>query len=204
MKRGSHHFSLADGHGIATLGGNHFDFRSDVFNLWCPDEDHFGGIAEKLSFADRAFELTAVCVAADRDIENPEAFLSGVPDFAGEKNCARARPERWLDADKLLQLLETFFAEELEKRRGLAAGDDEAVDLIELLGLFDEHGFRSELFEPFAMRVKVALQGKDADGHGRRSSLVVRRWLSALWELMLPKTLQLQKTLQISRAVYDP
>ena len=47
--------------------------------------------------------------------------------------------------------------------RGRVKAADQAVDLIELLGLSDKHNFRAQLFEPLAVRVKVALQGKYAD-----------------------------------------
>jgi len=34
-----------------------------------------------------------------------------------------------------------------------------------LLGLLDQHNFGSQLFEPAAVRVEIALQGQDSDGH---------------------------------------
>jgi hypothetical protein len=42
-----------------------------------------------------------------------------------------------------------------------------------LLGLFDEHNFSAQLFKPFAMRVKIALQCKDTDLHESRRAFVV-------------------------------
>ena len=48
---------------------------------------------------------------------------------------------------------------------GLAAGDDQAVDLVQLLRLFDEHNFSAQLFEPLAVSVEIALEGKDSDFH---------------------------------------
>ena len=45
------------------------------------------------------------------------------------------------------------------------SGNDQAIDLVQLLGLLDEHNFGSQLFEPAAVRVEIALQGQDSDGH---------------------------------------
>ncbi len=61
--------------------------------------------------------------------------------------------------DEIFQLGETCFAKEFEECAGLAAGDDEAVDTVKLLGLFDEHNFGTQLFEPAAVGVEIALQG---------------------------------------------
>ena len=37
-------------------------------------------------------------------------------------------------------------------------------------GLFDEHNFGAQLFEPFAVRVEIALEGEDPDFHARLSA----------------------------------
>ena len=68
-------------------------------------------------------------------------------------------------ADELFQLFEPGFAQQLKKSPGLAAGDDQAVNVIELFGLLDQHNFGTQLFEPAAVRVKIALQGQDSNSH---------------------------------------
>ncbi len=57
------------------------------------------------------------------------------------------------------------FAQELKKSPGLAAGDDQAVNVIELFGLPDQHNFGTQRFEPAAVRVKIALQGQHSNSH---------------------------------------
>ncbi len=68
--------------------------------------------------------------------------------------------------DELFQLCESFFAKKFEECAGFASGDDQAVDGVELLGLFDEHDLGAELFEPAAVGVEIALQGQNSDFHG--------------------------------------
>jgi len=59
---------------------------------------------------------------------------------------------------ELLQLLESGFAQQFKKRARFSTGDYQAVDLVELLGLLDEHNFSAQLFEPTAVRVEITLE----------------------------------------------
>src|SRR5439155_9148098 len=134
-----------------------FHARSEALDLRGADENHFCWQSQKVSFADGAVHLASVGIAADGNIERAKSRLFRVLDFSGEQNRTRAGAESWLYANELLQLLEPGVAQQLEKCARLAAGDDEPVDLIELLRLFDEHNFRAQLFEPTAVRVEIAL-----------------------------------------------
>jgi hypothetical protein len=58
----------------------------------------------------------------------------------------------------MLELFESGFAEEFEEGARFAAGDDETVNLVELLWLFDQHNFGAEFLEPAAVSVEIALQ----------------------------------------------
>ncbi len=165
MEGRGHHSSLPDGDRITAFSGDHFDAGADALDFGGADEDHFCGFAAELALADRAVNLQAVGVAANGNIKHAQPFLRGILDFMGQQNCASAGAECRLGANELLELLESGLAQEFEKRAGLAAGDDQAVDLVELLGPFDEHNFSTQLFEPFAVRVKVALEGKNTNGN---------------------------------------
>jgi len=172
VEGGGHDSSLADGDGIFifALGGEDFHARADTFDLGSADENHLDWrlaelLFDKSAFADGAVDLSAVGIAADGDVNCSEAFLSGIFNFICEQDGAGAGAERWLHTDELLQLLESGFAEQLEERARLAAGDDQAVDFLELFGLFNEHNFSAQLLEPFAVGVKIALEGKNTDFH---------------------------------------
>ena len=41
--------------------------------------------------------------------------------------------------------------------------------MVELLRLLDEDNFGTKLFEPAAVRIKIALQGQNADDHWTKS-----------------------------------
>jgi hypothetical protein len=175
VERRGHDFSLPDGDGIVAFSGKDFYVLADVLDPGRADENHFGGLAAEFAFANRAVNLATVGIAADADVEHTQSFLLRILDFVGEEDSASAGTERGFHAHELFQLFESGFAEQFQKRARFTAGDHQAVDFVELLGLPDEHNFSTQLLEPFAVRVKVALQCKNADGHFGRSSLVVRR-----------------------------
>jgi len=154
---------------VFAFGGQDFHALTEVNNFRSADENHFqrgfGGLGccavfpdQKLAFADGAVDLASVGIAADSDIECAEAGLGRVLDFGSEQDRAGAGAECGLGADEFFQLRESFFSEKFQERPGLASGDDQAVDVVELFGLFDEHNFGAELLEPAAVRVEIALQ----------------------------------------------
>ncbi len=155
----SHDLSLADGHRIVAFGGDDFHSRADAIDFGRADKDHLGGLAAEFAFADRAVNLATVSIAANADIEHAQSGLSRVINFIGQQDRASAGAEGGLYMDELFQLFESGFAEQLEKCAGFAAGNHQAVNLVELFRLSDEHNFRAQLFEPFAVRVEIALQG---------------------------------------------
>ena len=105
----------------------------------------------------------------------PSPACLGFSTSDGEQDSPGAGAESWFEADELLELLESSVAQEFQECAGLAAGDDKAVDVVELLGLFDEHNFGAEFFEAAAVGVKIALQGQDSDLHDDEFSFVCPR-----------------------------
>ena len=172
VEGGGHDSSLPDGDRVGTFGGDYFYPFSDVLDFGGADEDHFERcgarrFSSQQAFADGAVDLAAVGVAADADVECAEAFLFGILHFGGEEDGPGAGAEGGFGVDELFELFESGLAEQFQEGAGLAAGDDEAVDGVELLGLFYEDNFGTELFEPAAVGVEIALQGQDSDCHKR-------------------------------------
>jgi len=122
-------------------------------------------VGKKLPFPDGAVDLASVGITADADIQGAQARLSWVFDLGREQDCARAGAEGWFRLHELLKLFESLLPQKFEESARLAARDNEALDLIELIGLFDEHDFGTQLFEPSAVRVEIALQGQHSDFH---------------------------------------
>ncbi len=175
MEGCGHYVSLAHGNGIAAFRGDHLDARSHTLDFRGADEDHFSGRAGKYSLPDRAVDLASVGVAADGDIESAQSRLGWILDLAGQQDCPGAGSERGLDADKLVQFLESKLAEKLEEGAGLASGNDQAVDLFKLFRLFDEYNFGAQLFQPSAVRIEIALQGQNTDLHMRAAGARPRK-----------------------------
>ena len=139
----------------------------------------------KFAFADGAVDLASVGVAADADVEGAEAgLLWGSPLRVASRIAPAQVPNVGLARTNCLSFSNPASPRSFRKVPGFAAGDDEAVDGIELLGLFDEHHFGAELFEPAAVGVEIALQGQDSDFHGYV--------FSAAYYLILPDVLRVQ------------
>ena len=174
VEGGGHGAALADGNGIGAFSGEDFDAFADTLNFRGADENHFegrfGGLVgkagEQLALADGAVDLASVSVAADADVEGAESGLRGIFDLGGEQDGAGAGAEGRFEADELFELFESGLAEEFEEGAGLASGNDEPINVVELLWLFDEHNLGAELLEPAAVGIEIALQGQDTDDHG--------------------------------------
>ena len=88
-------------------------------------------------------------------------------DFFGEEDAAGAGAEDGLGVDEGVEgVVEAGALEVLEEGGGLAAGDDEGVECVELAGLADEGGDGAEGCETAGVDVECALQSEDADGWG--------------------------------------
>jgi hypothetical protein len=167
MEGCSQRFAVAHEHGIVPFRGNDLDFFADALDFRRADEDHFDGMIFELPFPDGAVELASIGVTADGDVERSQAGLRRIFYLRCEHDCTRAGPERRLGQHKLFELFEAGLAEKFQERARFASGNDEAVDLVQLLGLFDEDHLHAEFFEAAAVGVEIALQGQDADGRWR-------------------------------------
>src|SRR5579863_2981753 len=115
VERRRHNSSLPNGDGIAAFSRNDLDAGAEAFKLGRANEYHLDRRAIQFPFADGAFELTPVGIAADADIEDTQTGLFRILDFIGKKDCAGAGAEGWFHADELLQLLESSFAQQLQE-----------------------------------------------------------------------------------------
>jgi len=70
----------------------------------------------------------------------------------------------------------------------IATRDDQPVDVIQLLGLLDEHNFSAQLFQPFAVGVKIPLQCQYPNSHrAARLKSAERMMHSVLRQQMLAR-----------------
>jgi hypothetical protein len=173
VERRRHRLALTNYDGILALGSQNLYAGPEAFDFGCTYENHFDRCVTKQPFADGAVNLAAIGVAANVDVDRAESELLGILDFLGKENGAGTGAEGWFQAHKIFQLFETCLAEQLEECAGFPAGDHEAIDGIELFGLFDQHDVGAKFFQALAVGVEVALEGEDADG---RWSSVVGRW----------------------------
>jgi hypothetical protein len=95
--------------------------------------------------------------------------------------------------DELLQLFESALTQKFEESSRFAARNDEALDLIQLFGLFHQHNFSAQLLEPLAVGVEISLQGQNTN-FLRRAPIVVDDMgevVDSCFAGSLPSTLQL-------------
>ena len=121
--------------GRAVAGGEGFDVGAGAGDAGGADEDHLERAAGEGGFGgeDGGVVLAAVGVALDGDVEDAEGGLRRVGDFFGEEDAAGAGAEGGFGVDEGVEGVEEAGAlEVLEEGGGLAAGDDEAVEVVEL------------------------------------------------------------------------
>jgi len=165
VKRGGHGFSLADGDRIGAFGGEDFYAFADVFDFRGAYEDHFQRGNSKQTFADRAVNLAAVGVAPDADVEGSESFLLRIFYLGGKQDCSRACSKGRFDANKPLELFESFVAEKFQEGTGFSTWNDQSIDSVELLWFLDKYNFSAEFLKTAAVCVKISLKGKDSYCH---------------------------------------
>src|SRR5262249_23226549 len=122
--------------------------------------------------------LAAVRVALHVHVDEAQRELPGIVDLAGEEDEPRAGAEGRLALG--VELLgggpQAPPVHQLEQGGALAAGDDEPVDVRQLLGLADLDGLDVTVLQRRDVEREVALQGEDADPHPHQP----RVWSSSL------------------------
>jgi hypothetical protein len=166
MKGSSHNTSFPHQHRITVSLSKDFDSVADLLNARGANENHLQRlVAEfRVCFQDGGVDLTAVGVALDGHVEGIQAGLVWIRDVFRKQNGSGAGAERRLGVDEISQALKQVLRQQLQKCRGFAAGDNKAVDVVEVFGFADEYDVSAEFFEAAAMGVEIALEGEDTDG----------------------------------------
>src|SRR5580704_2297711 len=117
MEGASEDISALDEGRMMVVRGENLHARSNGFDDWPANEDHFERFAFECSGAEEnvAGKLPAVGVAEDGDVEKAEGGLFGIFYVFCEEDCAGTRAENCVPAGGKFQdgVLEAFFFEEL-------------------------------------------------------------------------------------------
>ena len=176
VKGGSEEVALLDEGGRAVAGGEYLDFGAEAGKARSPDVNSFQRAAGErgLFEADRGVVLAAVGVAFHGGIEEPEGTLRWIENVAREEDASGAGAEDGFGADEgVEEVVKAGTLEVFEEGGGLAAGNHEAVEVLEVIGLAYKACDGTEFREALGVNVEGTLQRKDADqwsgsrmGHG--------------------------------------
>src|SRR4051794_37136040 len=149
MEGRDHEPPVPDEHGLAVQLGQHLDALADVAHARRTDEDAVQRLAGELEIGLEARDLAPVGVAVDVDVDQAE--VRAVEDDhpgAGAEDRLRELAHR---------ILEPVQAHQPHERRRLAAGDDEPVEPVELLGLTHLDHVRTEAAQHGGVLAHVSL-----------------------------------------------
>ena len=151
--------ALPEEHRLAVELGQHFDVLAGALHSRSPDEDAAERLllAREVEIGFEARDLTSVGVSGDVDVEETEVLVVE-HDQAG----AGAENGPLEPAHSLFEPVEPHQAHEC---RRLAAGDDEPVEPLHLLGLPYLDRIGAEAPQHRSVVAEVALHGEDADLH---------------------------------------
>src|SRR6187551_3789047 len=153
VERGDEHHAVAQQHRLAVELGQHLDARADVPHARRADEDAAEGppVAVELEVCLEARDLAAVGIPVDLDVRETEVIaVDEDHPGTGAEDRPPERPDR---------LVEPVEPRELRDRRRLPAGDDEPVEIVELLGEPDLHHVRAGVAQRARVLPKCPLQG---------------------------------------------
>ena len=159
---------MTDHDGLALVLREHLDVVAELEDPRRANEYHLqlAGAVGPLAGGLEGVDLPAVAVALDDDVEQTEATLGGLTNLAGQQDqaCAGAEQRAALGHELRQRLPPARLeAHELEQRRALAAGHDEAGQTGQLRRPPDLHDLGAELCQPRRVQGEVALQRQDTD-----------------------------------------
>src|SRR5262245_43881324 len=163
VERSDEEASLPEEHGLAVELGQDFRVVPGRGDPRRADEDASQrlALAGQVEVGLEAMHLAAVGVPGNLDVDEAEMV-------APEHDQARAGAE-----DRLLEAADRLFkpvkAHQAQEGRGLAAGDDEPVEALELLGLAHLDRVRAEAPQHGRVLTEVPLESQDADPHATNS-----------------------------------
>ena len=174
---------------VVPVAGQHLDPGADAPDPRCADEDH----AERLVVAAErrpclrleGLPLPAVAVALHGHVDQPEGGLTRAFDLPGEHDQAGARAEQRSAArvERAEGRLEVPGVHQVEERRALAPGKDQALHVVERSGLPHLHRLHGRATKRRRVEREIALEREDADAHrlttlGSGGALPRRAWRS--------------------------
>lgn len=169
MERGCQHIALPHRYGSAVIQvGQHLDARSRFIYAGGAYENAVKWRAVYLIELDIRLEavyLPPECVAANLDVHQVEGFGAVVSESVGDNNHSGARtPDRQAALDLLLEYVpKVVDVDKLGDGGAFTAGDNEAVDVIQLVGEAYLRHLHPQFFQHLSVFLEVSLYRQNAD-----------------------------------------
>ena len=149
----------------------HCDTGTGAGDLRRADEDGVKGTARHpldVEVRFKGVDLPTERVALDRDVHQLRERMRMTGNILREKDRARACPPYGHPGRRAVAQLrdDPVVLRELADRRALAAGDDERVDVVELLRPPHVDTVGADLAQPIEVLAEIALEAEDADASG--------------------------------------
>lgn len=158
---------LLDEYGVALIGSQHLRSGPYSTDNWRPNENGFQipPLCALLEFSgwiklsDTAIDLAPVTIALHANIHQAETLLRRVRNFRGDENRTRARSKNRTRFAELRQwVAQIFRVQKFPHRGAFSAGNDQAVEIVQISSRAHLRGTYTQTPQSFAMRFKIPLQ----------------------------------------------
>src|SRR5215472_5402146 len=150
MEGCSHDLALSHQNRITVFCSENFDIFSGSSDPGSTNKDHLQRFPAEFcpGFTDGTVDLAAIGIASYANVKRSQRLLWWIFDFLGQQDCPCTGAKGWLSADKVSQFFQkSTLGEEVQEGAGLATGNDDGFDGIELLGLAHQHDLSAQTFE---------------------------------------------------------
>ena len=162
--------AFLDQHRVSGILREDACLRSDLPNNGSADENGLyragpgpirkAGIGIELN--DSAVDLPSICIAFNREIHQAEALLFRIGDTIGQQDCTGAGAKYRLSAAKLRdRFQQVLHIHQLEHSATFAAGNNQPVQMFQVIGRTHVHRFSTGSFDCFPVGLEITLKRED-------------------------------------------
>src|SRR5579863_3578129 len=166
-----HELALPDQRGMPVALCEYFDLRPGFNDAWSTNKNHFEFVSRKFGIREEngGVDLAPVCVSLNHSIQQTQAPLCRITNFARQQDRPRTGSEDRLSRTEVLQLVEEMAAvKKFQDGSGFAPGENQSVQFLQLLTLAYFHRSCARVEERLGVGGVVPLYRKNSNARARR------------------------------------